>query len=105
MYKNSSYLLDLVPDGTDYTVYTRGSHRTVSIVDDERIEHDHVVIATPPHLAARLLIDKGVEVFVEASKILKKRKINARFWLIGEPDLGNINSVSAKQIKEWECEI
>lgn len=53
-------------------------------------------------LAARLLIDKGVEVFVEAAKLLKKRKINARFWLIGEPDLGNTNSVSIKQLKEWE---
>jgi glycosyltransferase involved in cell wall biosynthesis len=52
--------------------------------------------------AARLLIDKGVEVFVEASEILKKRKISAHFWLIGEPDLGNINSVSIKQLKEWQ---
>jgi glycosyltransferase involved in cell wall biosynthesis len=53
-------------------------------------------------LAARLLIDKGVEVFVDASAILKKRKINARFWLIGEPDSGNINSVSIKKLREWE---
>jgi glycosyltransferase involved in cell wall biosynthesis len=53
-------------------------------------------------LAARLLIDKGVEVFVEASKILIKRKIKARFWLIGQPDLGNINSVSIKQLTEWQ---
>jgi glycosyltransferase involved in cell wall biosynthesis len=52
--------------------------------------------------AARLLIDKGVEVFVNASKILQKRNISARFWLIGEPDLGNINSVSKKQLREWE---
>ena len=52
--------------------------------------------------AARLLIDKGVEVFVEASEILKKRKINIHFWFIGEPDTGNINSVSIKQLKEWE---
>ena len=53
-------------------------------------------------LAARLLIDKGVEVFVEASKLIKERKINAHFWLIGKPDLGNINSVSEKKLKEWE---
>jgi glycosyltransferase involved in cell wall biosynthesis len=52
--------------------------------------------------AARLLIDKGVEVFVEASEILKKRKVNVHFWLIGEPDLGNINSVSIKQLKDWQ---
>lgn len=52
--------------------------------------------------ASRLLIDKGVQIFVEASRILKKRKINARFWLIGEPDVGNNNSVSIKQLKEWQ---
>ena len=52
--------------------------------------------------AARLLIDKGVEVFVKASEILQKRKINARFWLIGEPDPGNINTVTEKQLRGWE---
>ena len=52
--------------------------------------------------AARLLVDKGVEVFVKASEILQKRKINARFWLIGEPDLGNINTVTEKQLRNWE---
>lgn len=52
--------------------------------------------------AGRLLIDKGVEVFVNASRILKKRKVNARFWLIGEPDLENLNSISTKQLKKWE---
>jgi glycosyltransferase involved in cell wall biosynthesis len=52
--------------------------------------------------AARLLIDKGVEVFVKASEILQKRKINARFWLIGEPDLGSDNAVTDEQLKDWE---
>ena len=52
--------------------------------------------------AARLLVDKGVEVFVKASEILQKRKINARFWLIGEPDPGNINTVTEKQLRGWE---
>jgi glycosyltransferase involved in cell wall biosynthesis len=52
--------------------------------------------------AARLLVDKGVEVFVKASEILQKRKINARFWLIGEPDPGNINTVTEKQLRDWE---
>lgn len=32
---NVSYILDTVKYGTDYEVYTRGSHRTVSIVNDE----------------------------------------------------------------------
>lgn len=43
IHKNSSYLIDLVPSGTDYTVYTRGSHRTVSILDDERILRDQLM--------------------------------------------------------------
>ncbi len=53
--------------------------------------------------AARLLKDKGVEVFVEASKILKQRGVKARFWLIGEPDLGNSNSVTQDQLDAWEA--
>lgn len=52
--------------------------------------------------AARLLKDKGVVVFVEASKILKQRNIEARFWLIGEPDLGSVNSVSQLQLDSWQ---
>jgi len=54
--------------------------------------------------ASRLLKDKGIEHFVEASNILKQRKINARFLLIGEPDLGNPNTISENQLKEWEKE-
>ncbi|MCK4840909.1 MAG: glycosyltransferase family 4 protein [Methylococcales bacterium] len=54
--------------------------------------------------AARLLIDKGVEVFASASRILKERGVNVHFWLIGEPDNGNPNTVSEAQLKEWQSE-
>ena len=54
--------------------------------------------------AARLLIDKGVGVFSEASRILKNRGVAARFWLIGKPDPGNANTVTDAQLKQWECE-
>jgi glycosyltransferase involved in cell wall biosynthesis len=54
--------------------------------------------------AARLLKDKGVEIFVEASKILQLRNVVARFWLIGEPDNGNTNSVTQVQVKQWESD-
>jgi len=43
LYKNSSYLLDLVPEGTDYNVYTRGSYRSVTIVDDEKQLRDQLM--------------------------------------------------------------
>lgn len=54
--------------------------------------------------AGRLLKDKGVEVFVEASRLLNERNIPARFWLIGEPDSGNANSVTQQQLTLWEKE-
>lgn len=43
IYNNSSYIMDLAAQGTDYTVYTRGSHRNVSILDDERILRDNLM--------------------------------------------------------------
>jgi biotin carboxyl carrier protein len=35
IFKDSSYLVDIVKFGTDYEVYSRGSYRNVSIVNDE----------------------------------------------------------------------
>ncbi len=35
LFKDSSYLVDIVKYGTDYEVYSRGSYRNVSIVNDE----------------------------------------------------------------------
>jgi glycosyltransferase involved in cell wall biosynthesis len=52
--------------------------------------------------AARLLLDKGVSEFVEASKILRCRNIDAEFWLIGDPDSGNANSVTFEQLDQWK---
>lgn len=54
--------------------------------------------------AARLLIDKGVKVFVEASRILKSRNVKARFRLIGDIDSGNSNSVTENELKKWNNE-
>lgn len=52
--------------------------------------------------AARLLIDKGVIQFVEASRLLKQRGIAAEFWLIGDPDPGNANTVTREQLDAWQ---
>ena len=51
---------------------------------------------------ARLLKDKGVVEFVEASRLLKQRGVEARFWLIGDPDPGNSNTVTQAQLDEWQ---
>lgn len=52
-------------------------------------------------LAARLLHDKGVAEFVQASRILKEKGLQARFCLVGTPDPANPNSVTDGELKNW----
>lgn len=40
LFDNNSYLVDAVPDGTNYDVYTRGSFRRVKIFNDEMLLHE-----------------------------------------------------------------
>lgn len=56
-------------------------------------------------LPARLLRDKGVYEFVEAARDLRqRRKRDARFLLIGDPDPNNPSSVSPPEIEQWVAE-
>ena len=52
-------------------------------------------------LPTRMIWSKGVGVFVEAARLLKERGSNARFVLVGNPDLQNPNGVSEQQLKHW----
>ena len=53
-------------------------------------------------LPARMLWEKGILEFIEASKIVKEAGFKARFALIGEPDPGNPNSIPLQKLKEWK---
>jgi glycosyltransferase involved in cell wall biosynthesis len=55
-------------------------------------------------LPARLLWDKGVAEFVEASRLLQKQGVRVEFLLAGEPDPGNPASVPPDLVREWEEE-
>jgi glycosyltransferase involved in cell wall biosynthesis len=52
-------------------------------------------------MAARLLREKGVYVYIDAIKEIKRRGISARFLLVGEPDIGNPNTVTRSELDEW----
>ena len=52
-------------------------------------------------LASRMLWDKGVREFVDAVKIIKDKKINVRFVLVGENDPENPASIPKRQLNEW----
>jgi glycosyltransferase involved in cell wall biosynthesis len=52
-------------------------------------------------LAARLLWEKGIQEFVDASALLRRWGRDVEFVLAGTPDPGNPHSVSAEQVREW----
>jgi glycosyltransferase involved in cell wall biosynthesis len=52
-------------------------------------------------LAARLLIDKGVNEFVGAAEIIKAQADNVRMVLVGDIDRENPKSISMQKINSW----
>jgi glycosyltransferase involved in cell wall biosynthesis len=52
-------------------------------------------------MAARLLWEKGIQEFVDASSMLRGLGRDVEFVIAGKPDSGNPNSVSAEQMQEW----
>ncbi|MDI9240253.1 glycosyltransferase family 4 protein [Lysobacter sp. LF1] len=52
-------------------------------------------------LAARLLREKGVAEFVEASRMLQVRGRNVEFLLAGTPDPGNPSSFAREEVEQW----
>lgn len=52
-------------------------------------------------MPARLLRDKGVGEFVEASRIVKNHVPEARFVLLGRIDPGNPSAISESEVKAW----
>lgn len=50
---------------------------------------------------ARLLVDKGINEFVAAARLLEKSKPKIRMVLVGDIDLGNPKSVTNTQLDDW----
>ena len=55
-------------------------------------------------LPARMIWDKGVGEFVEASRILKKAGISVRMTLVGDSDYGNPMGIPQTQLLFWQEE-
>lgn len=55
-------------------------------------------------LIARMLYDKGVGYFVEASKILKAKGYNISSVLVGDIDKDNPQNIGADQLAKWDAE-
>ena len=55
-------------------------------------------------LVARMIVDKGIYEFIEAAKILKQKNINAEFWLVGEPDKDNKQSIELSILENYQIQ-
>lgn len=53
-------------------------------------------------MAARLLKDKGIYEFVEASEILARRGVEVTFRVLGDIDIHNNSSVSLVDLENWK---
>lgn len=49
----------------------------------------------------RLLYDKGIREFAEASKEIQKKYPGTECWIVGDPDPGNPASVKVNDLKTW----
>ena len=96
--EDKKYLLNFGVISSDKCSIIKGSGVDLNLFKNTlEIDNKPLIVS----MASRLLVDKGVQVFVDASKILKQKKINVECWLIGSPDIGNSNSVSDRQISGW----
>jgi glycosyltransferase involved in cell wall biosynthesis len=82
------------------TAVIRGSGVDVNIYVPTP-ERDGVPVVV---LASRMLLDKGVDQFVEAARALRATGVQARFVLVGETDPGNPTAISAEQLRQWADE-
>jgi glycosyltransferase involved in cell wall biosynthesis len=48
-----------------------------------------------------MLWDKGIREFVEAARLLRSERVNARFALVGGSDEGNPAAVPTEQLEAW----
>jgi glycosyltransferase involved in cell wall biosynthesis len=54
-------------------------------------------------VASRMLWDKGVQEFVAAASLLRRRGKRLRIVLVGMPDEGNPSAVALTQLQEWSA--
>lgn len=77
LYKGVSYLMDVVGSGTEYTVFTRNSFRTLSIYNDEMLLHESLKrgggIGGNTELKSGMP-GKIIEIFAKEGEIIKANK-------------------------------
>lgn len=75
IFKDSSYLIDVINKGTEYTVYTRGVFKTFKVYNEEALLHESLKAGGGMGAGAQLtsgMPGKIVKVFVKPGDMLKE---------------------------------
>ena len=83
--------------GVDLSHYVPMAHSSTSSEEGEDKENGAFRFL----LAARMLWDKGVGVYVEAARLVKQRYPHVEFCLLGFLDVKNPTAISREQMSEW----
>jgi len=87
-------------DVTEYQPNTRNSPQSIEIRRSLGIPQDAFVAL----FVGRLQLDKGLIEFVEAARIIKQKRKDIVFVVVGAPDPGNKRSVKTSMLKQWKSE-
>jgi biotin carboxyl carrier protein len=75
IFKDSSYLIDVISKGTEYTVYTRGVFKTFKVFNEEALLHESLKAGGGMSSGANLssgMPGKIAKIFVKAGDVLKE---------------------------------
>ena len=87
-------------DVSEYSPKTQNSPESLELRKTLGISSDAFVAM----FVGRLQLDKGLEEFVQAARLLKKQRSDIVFVMVGAPDPGNKRSVSNETLDTWISE-
>jgi len=87
-------------DVNEYTPESRKSRESLEIRNSLGISAAKFVVM----FVGRLQLDKGLVEFVKAARLLKKKRDDIVFVMVGAPDPGNKRSVSESRLARWKSE-
>lgn len=75
LFRDSSYLIDVIPKGTEFTVYTRGAYKTLKIYNEEKLLHESLKGGSAVGSSVNLnsgMPGKIVKIFVKVGDVVKE---------------------------------
>ncbi|MEQ1875483.1 MAG: biotin/lipoyl-containing protein [Bdellovibrionia bacterium] len=106
LFEGSSYMVDVVGEGVDYTVYTRGSYRQIKLFNDELLLHES--LKGQGHLGGSDEITSGmpgkiVKVLVKAGdKVSANQTLLVMEAMKMENDMKAPHDVTVKEVRVKE---